>query len=124
MWERIAQVRQLAQARELQAHRTAYVSDMKAAQVALQQNNRGLAVDLLRRYLPTADTEDLRGLEWRYLWQESQGDELQTFPHPSMVHTAVLTPDGRRLITAGHDGKTRVWDTASAIASRSRSASR
>ena len=41
---------------------------------------------------------------------EGQGDELQTFPHPSMVHTAALTADGRQLVTAGHDGKTRVLD--------------
>jgi eukaryotic-like serine/threonine-protein kinase len=88
---RINRARQLAQAGELQARRTAYASDMKAAQVALQQNNWGMTVDLLGRYLPTTGAEDLRGIEWRYLWQESRGEDLRTFPHPSMVHTVALT---------------------------------
>src|SRR5262249_52772324 len=83
------------------------------AQVALQQDNRGLAIDLIHRYLPQPGLEDLRGLEWRYLWQESRGDELQTFAHPHIVNTAVLTPDGQRVITSALDGKVRVWEVAS-----------
>jgi WD40 repeat protein len=96
-----------------QAQMQAYASDMKAAQVALQQNNRGMAVDLLRRYLPRTGEEDLRGLEWRYLWQESRSDELQSFPHPTMVDTAVLTPDGRYLATIDHGGTIRAWEVDS-----------
>jgi len=68
---------------------------MKAAQAALQQNTgdgHGSGAPLFAR----SGAEDLRGLEWRYLWQEGQGDEVQTFAHPSMVYTAIL---------AGMDGK-------------------
>jgi len=92
----------------------AYASDMKAAQVSLSQNNRGMALNLLSRYLPERGEEDLRGLEWQYLWQESQPDEHRNFPHPNMVYNAVLSPNGRYLVSACQDGEIRVWDVASA----------
>jgi eukaryotic-like serine/threonine-protein kinase len=92
----------------------AYASDIKAAQVSIQQNNRGTALNLLRQYLPTRSEEDLRGLEWQYLWQESRSDGHQNFPHPKGVYTAVLSPDGHHLATACHDRKIRVWDVDSA----------
>ena len=82
---------------------------MKAAQVALQQNNRGMALGLLRRYLPNSNEEDLRGIEWRYLWQESRGEEAQSFSHATMVSTATLSPDGRYLATAQLNGHIVVW---------------
>ena len=92
----------------------AYASDMKAAQVALQQNNRGMALSLLRQYRPKPGEEDLRGLEWRYLWQECRADEHQNFPHPAMLYGAALSPDGRYLATGCYDNKIRVWDVAKA----------
>jgi WD40 repeat protein len=113
-WRRAEQQRDIAEANGLRARRNAYVADMKAAQVALQQQNRGMTVELLRRHRPQAGEEDLRGLEWRYLWQQSRGDELQSYPHSSMVNTAALTPDGRQVVTVSYDGKLRVWETASA----------
>jgi eukaryotic-like serine/threonine-protein kinase len=102
-----AQLRQQAQAQ-------AYASDMKAAQIALQQNNRSTALKLLRQYLPKAGEEDLRGLEWRYLWQDCRPDEHRSFPHPAMVYNAVLSPGAHYLATASWDGKVRVWDVSSA----------
>lgn len=104
------QQRQIAEsARQLQ-RRYAYAADMKAAQVALQQNNRGMTIQLLNRYLPKSGEEDLRGLEWRYLWHESKGDELFTFSHPAMVKSAGLSPNDRYLATVAMDCKVRVWD--------------
>lgn len=32
--------------------------------------------------------------------------------HPKQVNAVALTPDGRRLLTASHDGTIRVWDAA------------
>jgi WD40 repeat protein len=91
----------------------AYASDMKAAQVAFEQQNRGMAIELLTRYLPRPGGEDLRGTEWRYLWQESRGEELLSLPHPAMVKGASLSPDGRHVASLATDGKVRVWDMAS-----------
>jgi WD40 repeat protein/tRNA A-37 threonylcarbamoyl transferase component Bud32 len=105
-------LRKAERARQIQ-QRYAYASDMKAAHVAVQQKDWGLAVHLLRRHLPKAGESDLRGLEWRYLWQEARGDELRTFGCSSMVDTVVLSPDGRLLAAVAHDGLTLVWEAAS-----------
>jgi WD40 repeat protein len=86
---------------------------MKAAQVALQNNNWGMAMNLLRGHLPTTGEAELRGIEWRYLWQESRGDELQSFTHSSMVEIGALAPDGRHLVTKSRDHRIRVWDMIS-----------
>jgi WD40 repeat protein len=96
--------------------RYAYASDMKAAQIALQQSNLGMALSLLRRYLPKPGEEDLRGIEWRYLWGASRGDEVLSIPHPEVLRDAVLSPDARYLVTCGVEPNSlvRVWETATA----------
>lgn len=91
----------------------AYASDMKAAQVALEENNPGTAVALLTRHVPAGNDTDLRGFEWRFLWQQTRGDELRLFPHPAMVHSAVLSTDARILATTAQDRQLRLWDTGS-----------
>jgi WD40 repeat protein/class 3 adenylate cyclase/tRNA A-37 threonylcarbamoyl transferase component Bud32 len=93
-----------------QAQLNAYAADMKAAQVALQRNNLGLGIELLDRYRPKPGAEDLRGLEWRYLWQAARGDELHTWTQPSMVTGARFSPDGIHVVSSGIDGFLRVWD--------------
>lgn len=108
-WQRAEEERRLQR-------RYAYASDMKAAQIALQENNLGMALNLLQRYLPQAGEEDLRGIEWRYLWQLSRSDELLSLPHPEVLRDAVLSPDARYLATCGvqPDCLVRIWDTSTA----------
>jgi eukaryotic-like serine/threonine-protein kinase len=87
----------------------AYASDMKVAQVALEEDNFNMTVQLLSRYVPKPGEEDLRGIEWRYLWQASKGDEIHTFPHETMVSSISLSADGTRLASAALDGKIRLF---------------
>ncbi len=100
------QVRRMAQLH-------AYAADMKAAQVALKQNSRQQAVTLLDQYWPQPGEEDMRGVEWRYLWQAAQGDEVHTWVHPGMVLGGRFSPDGRQIATACTDGVLRLWDFSS-----------
>jgi len=60
---------------------------MNLAQQALAANNLGRALELLNRHQaspqsairnPQSEVRDLRGWEWRYLWQQAQSDELLT----------------------------------------------
>ena len=114
-WD-LAQRNAQAEARQrLRAEANAYAADMKAAQAELQKENRGLALTLLRQYLPQSGKKDLRSVDWRYLWQQSQSDELRSVPHPEALCDAELSPDGQSLATYtyGVDRKTRVWDLRS-----------
>jgi eukaryotic-like serine/threonine-protein kinase len=89
----------------------AYAADMKVADTALRENNLGQAVTALRRHIPTkAGEEDLRGIEWRYLWQKCQVQQSDVFRHKAEVTGAELTRDGRWLATVS-GGAFWVWDT-------------
>lgn len=48
----------------------AYAADMRVAQLELEAGNLGTAREILGKYIPGAGevVEDLRGLEWRFLW--------------------------------------------------------
>lgn len=91
---------------------SAYVSDMKVIQRALDQHNIQRARMLLNRHRPRPGQHDLRGLEWRYLWTRSRGEELKVLhPHDGIAPLAVFSPNGKWLATAGFDRKLKVWNT-------------
>jgi len=107
-----SQLRQQAQVAELAARRRAYASDMNAAKQALDANNLGHALELLDRQRPEPGQLDLRGWEWRYLWQQTRSDALFTFCHESRpISSLAVSADGDFLAT-GEFGKGAmvVWD--------------
>jgi hypothetical protein len=67
-----------AEAGELSARRFAYASDMNMAQQALDMNNRGRALELLSRSVPTRNEQDLRGWEWNFLSKTARSAALAT----------------------------------------------
>jgi WD40 repeat protein len=107
-----AQLRQQAQAQELAARRRAYASDMNLVQQSLQMNNVGRALGLLNQHRPVPGYEDLRGWEWRYLWQFCRSDALYTLgslnePERSLAASS----DGRWLAVVGlFTERCRIWD--------------
>ncbi|MBX3731217.1 MAG: hypothetical protein KF791_01340 [Verrucomicrobiae bacterium] len=99
---------------EAVARASLYAADIQLAQQALRSDNLCLARALLQNHVPRPGEPDLRGFEWRYLWRQSQGEEL--FRLPGNQHTSLVieaSPDARRLAVGGYDrGTIRVFDPA------------
>ena len=111
-----------AEAEALSARRNAYAADMNLAQQALQNNNVGLATGLLHKHRPDdeslpdrqAGAIELRGWEWRYLWQFCQADEsvrLQT--NSDSIGAVAISQDGRVMAVQTGDDKVAVWNLTS-----------
>lgn len=118
-WRRAAtgesQARQNAQAE----FRQRYAADMHLAQLALERNNRFLAVNLLNKYRPAGSSPasrssspaaDPRGWEWRYLWQLCQSDELLALHrYPQGINALAVAKGAEILAVATYDG-VALWD--------------
>ena len=113
-----AKQRQRAQAQELIARQRAYSSDMNLANQALSVNNLGRARHLLIRQRPSAshsrltDSDDLRGWEWRYLWQQCRGDALYEFCQRTGGITSLSVSHDGRLLAIGEreGGGVSIWN--------------
>jgi WD40 repeat protein len=98
-------LREQAQADELVARQRAYASDMAVAEQALDKNQLGHALDLLNRQRPHPAQKDLRGWEWRHLWQQTRGDDFFTLFHQSnAVTTLAVSASGELLATGSRNG--------------------
>ncbi len=117
-WRRADAERARAEAGELFARRSAYAADMHLAQLALDNNNRQLTLSLLDKHRPVGKAEsekrkaelDLRGWEWRYLWQLCQSDESFTLHrYPSGIKELAVLKEGKMLAVAT-SGDVALWD--------------
>lgn len=115
-----AQQRRQAQAQELIARQNEYVADMNLAQRALGKNNWAWALELLNRHRPRSANSDaqaptdLRGWEWRYLWQQCQSDAVISLGRDSHRALAIaFSSDGKHLAVRNLEGRVSLWDVAS-----------
>jgi len=105
------QQRLRAEAEELTARRFAYASDMNLVQQALAANNLGRAREVLQRNRPKPGQPDLRGWEWRYLWQRCRGDSLFTlYKQPDSVMMVAFADEGKMVVFRDVFGVVRLWD--------------
>ncbi|MFO1475089.1 MAG: protein kinase [Verrucomicrobiota bacterium] len=107
-----AKLREEAQAHELAARQRAYASDMNVAIQALLDSNLGRALELLNRQRPMSGQQDLRGWEWRYLWQQTRSDAQLTLGRESTeIVSLAASADGNWLAVGGyHRSGIAVWD--------------
>ena len=93
-----------------QAQAEAYASDMLLAQQAIAANNFGFARKLLDRHKPKSQSEkDLRGWEWRYLWQQCTSDALaKVWQAPNKITDLAVSHDGKWLAVGQNSDRTAV----------------
>src|SRR5947209_3238340 len=90
-----AQLLRRAEQEEASAHLNEYVADINLAQQSLTAQNYGRAMQLLKKHRPQPGTPDLRGFEWRYLWQLCQGDDHVAFAEEGKpVRSLSFSPNG------------------------------
>ncbi len=105
----VAAGRQETRLRE-QAQAEAYASDMLLAQQAIAANNFGFARTLLFRHRPEGKAaRDLRGWEWRYLWQQCTSDALaKAWQATNKVTDLAVSPDGKWLAVGQNSDRAAV----------------
>ncbi len=100
-----------AQKSEATARESLYAADIQLAQQALKADNLRLARSLLQNHVPKPGQPDLRGFEWRYLWQQCQSEEL--FSLPGITNSArvlAFSPDDRLIAVGAIDGNSALFD--------------
>ncbi len=103
-----AQKEQTRLAEQVEAE--AYDSDTLLAQQAITANNFGRARELLERHRPHSKTEkDLRGWEWRYLWQQCTSDALaKVWQGTDRISDLAVSHDGKWLAVGQGSDRTAV----------------
>ncbi len=90
--------------------RTVYATRSNLALAAWDNNDVGRLRSLLDLLQPAPGEPDLRGWEWRYLWQLLHGDRLTLQAYDGRFSDVVFSPDGQTLAGLERSGRIRFWD--------------
>ena len=99
------QQRKLAEERAEEYRRSLYVHRINPADVAHRDGNTGRLRNLL-----DSCPEDLRAWEWYRLNHMSDQAVMTLKVDENEVWDVTLSPDGRRILSAGADGTINIWD--------------
>ncbi|MEY2410443.1 MAG: eukaryotic-like serine/threonine-protein kinase [Verrucomicrobiota bacterium] len=108
------QLRRQAEREQFLARLSEYVADINLAQQSIAAGNYARAVGLLDKHRRGPGEIDLRGFEWRYLWQVSRGDAHASLPdQDGAVQSLAVSPDGKLLavgVRIGRGEKLNIWN--------------
>ncbi len=100
---------QAEKAQRLAAQENLYASDMLLAQHVQEDGDLDLAINLLNRHRPAPGEPDLRGWEWRHLWDLCQSDEVATFATNSGIVTCLAVSPNGSLLAAAEGERVKLW---------------
>jgi len=107
------QLRLIAENDAAQTQLNLYAADLTLAAEAYQHGNPGQARRKLQALKPRPGEPDLRGFEWRYLWNLCRGDQVAAFcGHTRTVTCAAFSPDGLSLASGSQDGTVKIWSVS------------
>jgi WD40 repeat protein/predicted Ser/Thr protein kinase len=92
------------------AQANAYAADMNLAQAAVASEDIGAALNLLKAHQLVPGQPDLRGWEWRYLWQRCRSEEEFQLASSNRAERVVFSPDSRWLAVLDQNGALTLWD--------------
>jgi WD40 repeat protein len=111
--EKQQEVRQIDKLGRQVARRIRYAADMNLAQAAWETSDIARVLELLDKYMPRPDEDDVRSFEWYYLWRLCHGDRKTLAGHSASVIAVVVSPDDKTIASAGQDRAVILWDAAS-----------
>ncbi len=108
---RINRARVVAEAGELKARRNAFGADMGVVQQAIDQRRFKYVRQLLESHRPAAGQMDVRGWEWRYLWEQWRGPPVTPLArHAGPISGINVSPDGRWIASLDNTGTLKLWN--------------
>jgi WD40 repeat protein len=98
------------QATQEELRRTVYATRSNLALAAWDAADVGRLRSLLDLLRPAPGERDLRGWEWRYLWQLGHEDRLTLRAHADNFIAIAFSPDGNTLAGLEAQGRIHLWD--------------
>lgn len=102
---------------EARFRRNLYVTEMATAKREFDQYSISRTKEILDRYLPEPGRPDLRGFEWRWLWNQCHREAFHLTGGPNydpesgfLTRDMRFSADGKWLATGATDGYVRLWD--------------
>ena len=99
--------------REARLQLELYATDVNLAWRYWQEGDADRCAGLLARQQPSAEQVDLRGFEWRYLWNCVRRETPTFAGHEVPILTADVSPDERLVASGDRSGVIKIWDLSS-----------
>lgn len=111
-WIQYKRAEKAEAAREEITRRRTFAGNMASAQRALEQNDYARGRALLDELVPREGQSDFRGLEWRLLRQQAEGDPHRVISTPERsIHALQVSADQRFVAVLGDENQASILAT-------------
>ena len=89
-----------------------YARDIRQAGQLIRNSQAPAALEILLRYRPRANEDDLRDFVWYHLLSRCHSERRTLRGHRGEVYRVEFSPRGDLLASSGQDGMVMIWDTS------------